>query len=179
LIAAPKRHVALIGFMAAGKSTIGKRLARELGLAFVDTDAEIVATHGPVEGIFAREGEATFRAYECEVLEAALRGEAKVISLGGGAITHAPTRALLEAHALRVFIDVPARTILARVRRSTTRRPMLGQTPSMQRVRELFVLREPYYREAEITVDGRGTAGKVALAIALALARSTSSQVFG
>jgi shikimate kinase len=171
LIQAPKRHVALIGFMAAGKSTIGKRLARDLGLPFVDTDAEIVAEHGPLEDIFAHEGEGRFRAYERDVLEAALRGEPKVISLGGGAITHAPTRALLEAHALRVFIEAPLRTILARVRRSKTRRPMLGEQPTMRRVRELFALREPYYREAEIVVDGRGTAGKVASAIAVAVGR--------
>lgn len=157
--------------MAAGKSTIGKRLARELGLPFVDTDAEIVAGHGPLEDIFAREGEGSFRVYERNVVAAALLGEPKVISLGGGAITHAPTRALLEAHALRVFIEAPLRTILARVRRSKTRRPMLGEQPSMRRVRELFALREPYYREAEIVVDGRGTAGKVASAIVLALGR--------
>jgi shikimate kinase len=171
LSAARKRHVALIGFMAAGKSTIGKRLARELGLPFVDTDAEIAAGHGPLEDIFAREGEGSFRAYERDALEAALRGEPKVISLGGGAITHAPTRALLEAHALRVFIETPLRTILARVRRSKTHRPMLGEQPSMRRVRELFALREPYYREAEIIIDGRGTAGRIASAIALAVGR--------
>jgi shikimate kinase len=171
---ASKRHIALIGFMAAGKSTIGKRLARELGLPFVDTDTEIAAMHGPVEDIFAREGEARFRAYECAVVEAALRGKPKVVSLGGGAVTHAPTRALLAEHALRVFIDVPPRTILARARRSKTARPVLGEKPTMRHVRELFALREPYYREAEILIDGRGTVGKVARAIVSALAACRS-----
>ena len=162
-----KRHVALIGFMAAGKSTIGKRLARELKMPFVDTDAEIIALHGPIETIFANEGEAAFREYERIAVEAALAGEAKVLSLGGGAITHAPTRALLTQHAVRVFVDVPATTILARARRSQTPRPVLGEKPTLARIRELLALREPYYREAEIIIDGRGATSKIARAIAL------------
>lgn len=162
-----KRHVALIGFMAAGKSTIGKRLARELGLPFVDTDAEVVALHGPIAAIFAREGEAAFREYERMALEAALGGEAKVVSLGGGAVTHAPTRELLKRYAVRVFLDVPATTILARARRAQVPRPVLGEKPSLAHIRELLALREPYYREAEIVIDGRGATGKIARAIAL------------
>ncbi|HTV74140.1 MAG TPA: shikimate kinase [Candidatus Acidoferrales bacterium] len=164
-----KRHVALIGFMAAGKSTIGKRLARELGLPFVDTDAEIIAAHGPIEEIFAREGEAAFREYERAAVEAALLGETKVVSLGGGAVTHAPTRDLLTEHTVRVFVEVPATTILARSRRSQTPRPLLGEKPSLARIRELLALREPLYREAEIVIDGRGATSKVARAIALEL----------
>ena len=58
-----KRHVALVGFMGAGKSTIGRKLARRLGRAFFDTDDLIVRTHGSVAAIFTREGEATFRQY--------------------------------------------------------------------------------------------------------------------
>jgi shikimate kinase len=146
-----------------------------LGLPFIDTDAEIVAVHGSPEEIFAREGEGAFRAYECEVVRTVLRGEPKVISLGGGAITHAPTRALLAERALRVFIDVPLRTILARARRSTTPRPMLGEKPSIARARELFSLREPYYHEAEIIIDGRGTVGKIARMIVSALDKRRGS----
>jgi shikimate kinase len=161
-----KRHVALIGFMAAGKSTIGKRLARELAMPFIDTDAEIIAAHGPIEEIFRREGEAAFREYERAAVERALAGEAKVLSLGGGAVTHAPTRDLLARHALRVFVDVPATTILARARRSQTPRPVLGEKPTLGRIRELLALREPYYREAEIIINGRGPTTKIARAIA-------------
>ncbi len=151
--------------MAAGKSTIGKRLARELGVPFVDTDAEIVALHGSIDALFAREGEAAFREYERCAIEAALSGEPKVVSLGGGAVTHPATRALLAERAVRVFVEVPPTTVAARVRRSTTVRPVLGTKPTLARIRELFAQREAYYREAEITVDGRGSVGKIARTI--------------
>lgn len=167
-----KRHVALIGFMAAGKSTIGQRVAREMALPFIDTDARIVAAHGAIEEIFAREGEARFREYERATVEAALQGEDAVISLGGGAVTYEPTRALLNEHAIRVFIEVPAGMILARARRSTSARPLLGAQPSLERIRKLLALREPYYREAEIIVSGKGSVGKVAQAIVFSVKRS-------
>ena len=151
--------------MAVGKSTIGQRVARELALPFVDTDARIAAAHGSVEDIFAHEGEARFREYECAAVGAALQGERKVIALGGGAVTYAPTRALLGEYALRVFIELPAGMILARVRRSVTPRPLLGEEPSLERVRQMLALRDPYYREAEIVVSGKGTVGRVARTI--------------
>jgi len=146
--------VALLGFMAAGKSTIGKRVARELGLRFVDTDALIVARHGPIHELFEREGEAGFREREFEVVRESLAGEPAVVALGGGAVTHAPTRALIAERALRVFIDVPERELLARLQRSKTLRPMLGETLDADRVRLLLGRRRPLYAESEIVVAG-------------------------
>ena len=147
-----KAHLALVGFMGAGKSTIGKRLAVELNLPFVDTYAEIVAEHGPIPQIFKREGDAGFRQREFEAVRAALAGPPAVIALGGGAVTHEPTRALLAERALRVYLEVPLSVLLLRLRRSRTVRPVLGASAAETRVRELLAERAPLYREAEIVV---------------------------
>jgi shikimate kinase len=140
--------------MAAGKSTIGRELARELGVAFVDTDDLIVARNGPVAELFARAGEARFRDAELEAVREALASAPGVIALGGGAVTHAPTQALLAERALRVYLDISVEALLARLRRSRTVRPLLGPNPSLERIRELLDAREPFYREAEIIVSG-------------------------
>jgi shikimate kinase len=140
--------------MAAGKSTIGRELARELGVGFVDTDDLIVARNGPVAELFARAGEAGFRAAELEAVREALAQPPGVIALGGGAVTYAPTRALLAERALRVYLDISVDTLVVRLRRSRTVRPLVGPNPSPERVRELLDVREPFYREADIVVSG-------------------------
>jgi shikimate kinase len=157
-----KAHVALVGFMAAGKTTIGRRLARELGREFVDTDALIVERHGPIAEIFAAEGEARFREYEREAAEHAFSGAAKVVSLGGGAVTHAPTHSLIAENAVRIYIAVSPEKILGRLRRSNTVRPVIGEQPTLAGVRTLLAAREPLYRQAEIVVEG-GMRSRVAL----------------
>jgi shikimate kinase len=140
--------------MAAGKTTIGRHLARELGVGFVDTDELIVARNGSVSELFSSVGEPGFRAAELEAVRAALEGPPAVIALGGGAVTHAPTRALLAERSLRVYLDIPIEAILARLARSRTVRPLVGPNPSPERVRELLNEREPFYREADIVVSG-------------------------
>jgi shikimate kinase len=149
-----KGYFALIGFMAAGKSTIGKHLARELALPFADSDALIVERHGPIEDIFAREGSEAFRQYEFEAIRLLLDGPRAVVALGGGAVTHEPTRALVAERALRIYLEVPVPSLLARLRHSHAIRPVLGGNPTAASVRELLALREPLYREAELTVHG-------------------------
>ncbi len=148
------RHIALVGFMAAGKTTIGRRVAAHLGVPFVDTDDAIVELFGPIPDLFAREGEAGFRAREFEAVRATLDRPPSVIALGGGAVTYAPTRALLAERATRVYLEVPVPALVARLRRSRTVRPLVGPNPSYERVRGLLDEREPIYRECEITVRG-------------------------
>jgi shikimate kinase len=149
--------------MAAGKTTLGRRVALELRVPFVDTDALIVAQHGPIADIFAARGVEAFRALEFDVIREALARPASVIALGGGAVTYEPTRRLVAERAVRVFLDVPQPALLARLLRSRTPRPVLGGEPTAQRVAELMALREPLYREAEFTVQG-GRRSKAALA---------------
>jgi shikimate kinase len=147
-------HIALVGFMAAGKSTIGRQLALELGVPFIDTDDLIVARNGAVADVFARDGEAGFRVVELEAIREALDGPDAVIALGGGAVTHEPTRRLLAERTLRVYLDIAVDTLVTRLRRSRTVRPILGPAPTEERVRELLALRDPLYREADIVVEG-------------------------
>jgi shikimate kinase len=140
--------------MAAGKTTIGRHLARLLAVPFIDTDESIVAEHGPIARLFADTGEAGFRAVELAAVRAALAGPPGVISLGGGAVTHAPTRALLAERALRVYLDISPEEILVRLRRSRTIRPVVGDAPTEERVRALLAERLPYYRESDLIVPG-------------------------
>jgi shikimate kinase len=140
--------------MAAGKTTIGRHLARELGVLFVDTDESIVARNGPISALFAERGEDGFRAAERDAVAAVLDGPPCVIALGGGAVTYGPTRELLRTRALRVYLEIPIDALVVRLRRSRTIRPLVGEHPTAERIRELIEPREPIYLESEIVVRG-------------------------
>jgi len=149
-----KRHLALVGFMASGKSTIGRKLARKLGCAFFDTDALVARTHGPIPAIFENEGEAAFRRYERAAIDSVLNdGEPGVVALGGGSLTVAENRRLLNDRAWCVFIRVSPQQILARVRRGRQLRPMLGSAPTLARIKELYAARMQDYESADHVVD--------------------------
>lgn len=140
--------------MASGKSTIGRKLARKLGWEFCDTDALIAHQHGPIASIFEREGEAAFRRYEHDAIRAALGNTSpSVVALGGGALTFRANRGLLAAQAYRVFIRVSAEQILGRVRRSREARPMLGEAPTLERVRKLYASRMAQYERSDYVID--------------------------
>jgi len=148
-----KRHVALVGFMAAGKSTIGRKLARRLGCAFFDTDTLIAHEHGTVASIFEHEGEAAFRGYERATLsDLFARGETGVVALGGGAVTDPQTRALLEDRAHRIFLKVSPEQVFNRLQHSREVRPLLGRDATLERIRELYHARIPLYARADFTV---------------------------
>ena len=149
-----KRHVALVGFMAAGKSTIGKRLARKLKCAFFDTDDMVTKDHGAVSDIFYNEGEGAFRRYEHAALASVLEnGEGGILALGGGALTNDENQKLLKKRAYRVFIKVSPEMALERIRKSHFVRPLLGPTPSLARIKELYTKRMPQYAHADLVVE--------------------------
>jgi shikimate kinase len=150
-----RRHVALTGFMAAGKSTIGKKLARKLGVAFYDVDELVVADHGPISDIFYAQGEQQFRRYEQSAIERVLDDASGIIALGGGAVTHDPTLKLLKKRTYRVFIKVAPEQILGRLRRSPRVRPLLGPVPSLSRIKELYAQRMPKYAHADFVVEAQ------------------------
>jgi shikimate kinase len=151
-----RRHLALTGFMAAGKSTIGKKLARKLGVKFYDLDDTIVKQHGAISEIFYNEGEQRFRAYECDALAHLVEEEPGVIAVGGGCVTFDPSLKLLKKRAYRVFVKVPPEQILARLRRSKTIRPLLGPAPSLSKIKELYAQRMPSYAHADHVVEADG-----------------------
>jgi shikimate kinase len=149
-----RRHIALVGFMAAGKSTIGKRLARRLKCAFFDTDDLVVKEHGAISDIFYNEGEAAFRRYEKAALAGVLEeGEPGVVALGGGALGLEENQRLLKKRAYRVLIKISPEQALERMRRSKVVRPLLGPTPSLQKIRELYARRKPQYAHADLVIE--------------------------
>ncbi|MFB8190596.1 shikimate kinase [Microbacterium sp. NPDC055988] len=138
----------LVGPMAAGKTSVGRRVARRLGVAFVDTDKRIVATHGPIPAIFAEHGEPHFRELERAAVAEAL-SEGGVISVGGGAVTQADTRDLLKDQPV-VFLTVSADAVAARIRGSN--RPLLaGEEDPVERWTKIFEERRRWYAEVAST----------------------------
>ncbi|MBV8153880.1 MAG: shikimate kinase [Candidatus Eremiobacteraeota bacterium] len=149
-----RRHIALVGFMAAGKSTIGKRLARRMKVAFFDVDDLVVRDHGAISDIFYNEGEAAFRRYEKAALAGVLEdGEPGIVALGGGALTLDDNQKLLKKRAYRVFVKVSPEQALERMRRSKVVRPLLGPTPSLMKIRDLYTKRMPQYAHADHVVE--------------------------
>lgn len=160
--------VVLVGPPGAGKSTIGRRLARELGVELIDTDARIEAESGrTIAEIFATDGEAQFRRLEEQVVRAALLREQGVVSLGGGAVLSAATRALLRdvtacSEATVVYLEISLAEGLRRTGAGTTRPLLNGADPGAQ-YRQLMRQRRPLYREvASVRVRAEGRSpGKV------------------
>jgi len=149
-----KRHIALTGFMAAGKSTIGKKLARRLNRPFYDLDAVIAEKHGPVAEIFEKLGEDAFRGFEFSELSKIIEGEEPaVVALGGGAVTYVPSMELLKKSAYRVFIKLSPTQLLTRIRRSKSARPLLGKAPAASVVEALYAKRLPLYMQSDLVIE--------------------------
>jgi len=141
----------LVGPMAAGKTSVGRKVARLLDVPFIDTDKRVVAEHGPIPEIFAALGEARFREFEREAVAAAI-AEGGVVSLGGGAVVDADTRTLLHRHPV-VFLTVTAEAVERRI--GGGGRPLLvGDENPVKRWRAIFDERRGWYEEvADLTVD--------------------------
>jgi len=184
-IPATVRRIVLTGFMGAGKSTVGRLLAAEIGWTFLDLDAHLEARSGAtVPELFERHGEPHFRRLESSALASALRQPQLVLALGGGAPETLTNRLLLEQTpgTLTIFLDAPFATLFDRcmlqalnpaVSVAPTRdvdRPNL-RDPEAARTR--FDLRHPLYRRlARLTVD---TAGRSATETATAVLDAVST----
>jgi shikimate kinase len=142
--------VVLVGFMGAGKSTIGRRLARRLDYRFEDMDCRIEEREGrTIASLFEQRGEAAFRALELEEARAVAELEHVVVATGGGAFAQAATRAVLQQGALTVWLQCSLEAALRRVRPDGVR-PLAGNREIM---RALLAEREPSYRLADVAVD--------------------------
>lgn len=153
------KNLILIGFMGAGKTTIGKLLAKEKELIFVDTDERIVQEQGKsIPDIFAEYGELYFRDLETELLRRMQDDTAaSVISVGGGMPMRKENRILLRELGCVIYLSASKQTILERVRNDGSR-PMLNGDDLEARVEQLMKARESLYREAahlDIRTDGR------------------------
>lgn len=146
----PPARIVLVGFMGAGKTTVGEALARRLGWSFRDMDAWVEEKNGrTVAEIFREHGEAFFRAQELRVAEDAQRLSRHVIAAGGGAFAQPATRAALQAGAVTIWLRCDADTLLSRVAGDPSRPLAAGR----ERMRALLAEREPSYRLADLTMD--------------------------
>ncbi len=140
-------NVFLIGMPASGKTTVGRRLAKALGLPFMDTDKVIEARAGAeVAWIFDVEGEDGFRDREEAVLDELTQTDGVVLATGGGAILRPKNRQCLRERGAVVYLNAPVERLLARVRHDT-RRPLLKGPGREERFRRLNAERAELYRQ--------------------------------
>ena len=149
------RSLVLVGMMGAGKSSIGRRLAGRLGIAFVDADAEIEKAAGmTVPDIFAIRGEAEFRAGEARVIARLLESGPQVLATGGGAFINADTRAAVGAKGISIWLKAEFDVLMKRIKRRQDR-PLLKTDDPAATLRELIAARYPVYELADLTVQSR------------------------
>jgi shikimate kinase len=162
----------LVGAPGAGKTTVGRAVAEQLGVGFRDTDVDVETAAGkPVSDIFVDDGEQRFRQWEGDAVRAALAEHVGVLSLGGGAVLAERTRELLREHVV-VLLDVDLSSAASRVGLGQGR-PLIGLNPRAQ-LRELLEQRRSLYAEvATHVVDTSGRTAEQVVLDVVALASRT------
>jgi shikimate kinase len=147
-------NIFLVGLMGAGKTSVGKTLARTLGKTFLDCDHEIErATGVKISHIFEIEGEAGFRQREARMLAQLTAQNNIILATGGGAVLSKENRDLLAANGTVVYLRAPVRSLVKRTRRDRSRPLLQGADPAAI-LTTLYEQRDPLYREvADLTVD--------------------------
>jgi shikimate kinase len=144
-----RRSIVLVGMMGAGKSSVGRRLAARLGIAFVDADTEIESAAGmSIPEIFARHGEGYFRSGEARVISRLLDGGPQVLATGGGAVMDQATRDLVHIKGIAVWLKADLDVLLKRTKRRSDR-------PLAEKIKDLLPVREPVYALSDIVVQSR------------------------
>jgi shikimate kinase len=162
----------LVGFMAAGKSTVARAVAARLGWRAEDIDELIEARERKtVAQIFADRGEPYFRGIEREILKLLLPLRHVVVATGGGTFSDPENRAAIRMDGLSIWLNVPFDVLLTRIP-ADGRRPLAADRLQMER---LFAMRQTAYAQAHLRIDtGRATAGEIAEQIVEAVARITA-----
>ena len=166
-------NIFLVGMMGAGKTTVGRALARRLHLEFVDTDTTLVERTGvPVAVVFEIEGEAGFRRRETAILAELAHARGQVIATGGGAVLAEENRRIMRARGTVVYLRTTLEHLWERTRRDTNR-PLLANDDPRGTLAKLLQEREPLYGEtAHLIVDsGEQSAAALAGRIVAALRR--------
>lgn len=156
-----RRNLVLVGLMGAGKSSVGRLVAQQLGIPFVDTDAEIErVSRMTITELFATYGEQEFRALETRVIKRLLRGGPRVVSTGGGAFINDNTRQHIKRGGLSVWLNADLDVLWERVNKRDTR-PLLKTENPKQTLENLMNARYPIYAEADLTVLSRDVSKEV------------------
>ena len=165
------RHIVLTGFMATGKTAVGRRLAKRLGFDFLDTDQIIEDREKlPVSEIFARRGESEFRRLERDVVASLAPQKPTVIATGGGAFVDEANRAALRRLGPVICLITSLETTLERVGRND-KRPLAAGEGAAERLARLLEARRPFYRMADVLVETDGLSVEQAVArVATAIA---------
>jgi XRE family aerobic/anaerobic benzoate catabolism transcriptional regulator len=163
---AGRRHIALIGLRGAGKSTLGAKLAKRLGIAFIELDREIEREAGTsLHEIFLLYGQGGYRRYERRCLENLIcRDERAVIATGGSIVSEPATYDLLRSACFTVWLKATPEEHMTRVVEQGDFRPMAGNSEAMSDLRRILDAREPLYRGADVTVDTSGCSVQQSLA---------------
>jgi shikimate kinase len=149
-----QKNIALIGFMAVGKSAIGRSLARKLRRRFVDLDRVIERAEGSkVREIFERKGEAYFRQLEKEALAQVLQRQNQVIATGGGIILDDQNVHILRENAVLIGLSAEIDVLLARASGSGNKRPLLQSGSRRDKIQDLLRRRAARYAQAHVTID--------------------------
>ena len=154
------RNIFLVGLMGAGKTTVGRMLAKRLNLAFGDSDGEIENRTGVVvPTVFEIEGEEGFRRRETKVIADMTARRDSVLATGGGAVLRQENRDNLKANGFVIYLNAPPHVLWERTRHDKNR-PLLRVDDPLRKLQELFFVRDPIYREvADLVVDdGKGNA---------------------
>jgi shikimate kinase len=146
------RSIILVGMMGVGKSSVGKRLAKRLGMPFFDADDEIETAAGmTIAEMFERYSEEYFRDGERRVIARLIEGPAKIVATGGGAFVNDATRALIKQKALSIWLDADIDILVERVARRS-HRPLLRGKDTKTVLTELSQVRNPLYAQADIHI---------------------------
>jgi len=163
------RSIVLVGLPGSGKSTVGRQLARRLGLAFLDSDHVIEERLGcSIRTCFELQGEQAFRDLEEATLAELVQRPDVVLSTGGGAVLREANRRVLRRHAWVVYLKASPEGLFRRLRHDTTR-PLLQVDDPLHKLRELHAVRDPLYREVahHVLETGRPSVSNLVAHIAM------------
>jgi shikimate kinase len=171
-----KRNLVLVGLMGAGKSAIGKLVASELGIPFIDSDHEIErVSRMTIPELFEKYGEPEFRKLENRVIKRLLRTGPRVLSTGGGAFMNGDTRASIKSAGVSLWLDADLETLWERVIKRDNR-PLLKTENPKQTLENLMIARYPTYSLADLAVKSRDVKKDVVAAEVIAAVASLAEK---
>jgi len=147
------KNIILTGFMGVGKTSVGKKLAKDLGYTFVDTDTCIEADQRrDITSIFEKHGEPYFRDVEARIIKRILEGESQVVSTGGGAVIRDENRDLFKKAGMVICLAARPEVIFERIKQET-HRPLLQTADPLKTIKDILEIRAHFYHQADLIVD--------------------------